>query len=115
MVYLLLASLCDQPENARQITRAGMGLWVDINTVSEDELHTSISRVLSEPRYIIQKNMNLKRLMHVCEHFIYESSRYVSSVKATKTNYQRELSKLFQIKLPYAAAKIVMGVQTDKK
>ena len=52
--------------------------------------------------------------MHVCEHFIYESSRYVSSVKATKTNYQRELSKLFQIKLPYAAAKIVMGVQTDK-
>lgn len=45
----------DQPENARQITRAGMGLWVDINTVTEDELHTSISRVLSEPRYIIQK------------------------------------------------------------
>ena len=38
----------DQPENARQITRAGMGLWV------EDELHTSVSRVLSEPRYIIQ-------------------------------------------------------------
>lgn len=45
----------DQPENARQITRAGMGLCVDINTVTEDELHTSISRVLSESRYIIQK------------------------------------------------------------
>jgi len=41
----------DQPENARQITRAGMGLWVDINTVTEDELHTSISRVLSEPSF----------------------------------------------------------------
>jgi len=45
----------DQPENARQITRAGMGLWVDINTVSEEELHTCIARVLSEPRYIIQR------------------------------------------------------------
>lgn len=45
----------DQPENARQITRAGMGLWVDINTVTEQELHESISRVLSEPRYAIQK------------------------------------------------------------
>lgn len=44
----------DQPENARQITRAGMGLWVDINTVTEQELHESISRVLSESRYAIQ-------------------------------------------------------------
>lgn len=44
----------DQPENARQITRAGMGLWVDINTVTEQELYESISRVLSEPRYAIQ-------------------------------------------------------------
>lgn len=45
----------DQPENARQITRAGMGLWVDINTVTEQELYESISRVLSESRYAIQK------------------------------------------------------------
>lgn len=45
----------DQPENARQITRAGMGLWVDINTVTEEELRESISRVLSEPRYAIQE------------------------------------------------------------
>ena len=49
----------DQPENARQITRAGMGLWVDINTVTEDELHACISRVLSEPGYIIPKKKNL--------------------------------------------------------
>ena len=67
----------DQPENARQITQAGMGLWVDINTVSEDELHTCISRVLSEPRYVIDpKNMNLKCLMHLREHFIHESSSF---------------------------------------
>ena len=45
----------DQPENARQITRAGMGLWVDVNKVTEEELRESISRVLSEPRYAIQK------------------------------------------------------------
>ena len=45
----------DQPENVRQITGAGMGLWVDINTVSEDKLHTSISRVFSGPRCIIPK------------------------------------------------------------
>ena len=45
----------DQPGNAQQIARAGMGLWVDINTVNEDELHRSVSRVLSEPRYAIQE------------------------------------------------------------
>ena len=47
----------DQPENARQITRAGMGLWVDINMVTEGELHASISRVLSEPRYMYKRQM----------------------------------------------------------
>ncbi|KAL9965233.1 hypothetical protein ACROYT_G029004 [Oculina patagonica] len=41
----------DQPENARQIVRAGMGLWVDINSVTEDELYKAISRVLTEPSF----------------------------------------------------------------
>ena len=41
----------DQPENARQIARAGMGLWVDINSVTEEDLRITISRVLSEARY----------------------------------------------------------------
>ena len=42
----------DQPGHARQIARAGMGLWVDINSVTEDELYKAISRLLSEPRYV---------------------------------------------------------------
>lgn len=42
----------DQPVHARQIVRAGMGLWVDINSVTEDELHKAVSRILSEPRYV---------------------------------------------------------------
>ena len=45
----------DQPENARQIVRAGIGLWVDINSVTEDELFNAISRVLSEPRCVAFK------------------------------------------------------------
>lgn len=45
----------DLPENARQIARAGMGLWVDIHSVTEDELYNTVSRVLTEPRYVVQK------------------------------------------------------------
>jgi len=41
----------DQPENARQIARAGMGLWVDINSVTEDELRMTISRVMTEASF----------------------------------------------------------------
>lgn len=40
----------DHADNARQIARAGMGLWVDINSVKEDELRMAISRVLTENR-----------------------------------------------------------------
>ena len=42
----------DQPVNARQIVRAGMGLWVDINSVTGDELYKAVSRVLSDPWYV---------------------------------------------------------------
>ena len=40
----------DLPENAQQVVRAGMGLWLDINSVKEDELRMTISRVMTEAR-----------------------------------------------------------------
>lgn len=40
----------DQPENAQQVVRAGMGLWLDINSVKEDELRMTTSRVMTEAR-----------------------------------------------------------------
>ena len=42
----------DHPDNARQVTRAGMGLWLDINNVTEVELQKTISRLLTETRYV---------------------------------------------------------------
>ena len=42
----------DHPDNARQIARAGMGLWLDIHSVTEDELRMTISRVLTEERFV---------------------------------------------------------------
>ena len=40
----------DLPENAQQVVRAGMGLWLDINSVKEDKLRMTISRVMTEAR-----------------------------------------------------------------
>ena len=42
----------DHLDNARQIARAGMGLWLDIHRITEDELRMTISRVLTEERYV---------------------------------------------------------------
>ena len=49
----------DQPENARQVMRAGMGLWVDISSVTEDEMRITISRVMTEARYISHSSSTL--------------------------------------------------------
>ena len=67
----------DQPENARQIARAGMGLWVDINSVTEDELRMSISRVMTEARYVCFSTD--KRLQH-------SHSKTSSSVESNMLN-----------------------------
>ena len=40
----------DQPDNAVRMARSGIGLWVDIHTVTSEKLYETILNVIENPR-----------------------------------------------------------------